>query len=393
MTDVWTRPLLRRDEVRWGSRVPWLAGLLAAGWAMVAGLALAALPGLVVWIGDGAEAQASDPLRLGAVVWLAAHRVGMDVDGTPLLLAPGGLSLLIALLLYRAARWAAHVSGVETPTGAATVVGPAALSYAAGAWVLAGVSATDQLAADPLGAAACAALAAGAAAGFGVIREAGLIRPLVRQLPHWQRTGLLGAAVAVCGLVAVGTVLVAVSSVVHSDRIGALAETLEPDVPGVIVLALATAAIVPNLTIWAASFALGPGFAVGAETSVAPGGVELGLVPALPSLGALPADDFGPVGWLAVLGPVLVGCVAGAVIRRRMPAARLLSVASSVAAGAVAAAVAMALLAWLSGGSVGTDRLTEIGPVPWHVGVATAVFVALPAMAVALPLRPSGHSG
>lgn len=387
MTDVWTRPLLRREEVRWGSRVPWLAALLAAGWALVAGLALASLPGLAVWIGAGADAPASDPLRTGAAVWLAAHRVGLDIDGVPLQFAPGGLTILIVLLLYRAARWAAHVSGVETVAAATTVGGSAAATYALGAGAVAGISATDQVTAAPLPAVMWTGLTALVAAGFGVVREAGLVRPLLRRLPPWQRTAMLGGVLAGSVLFAVGTVLVAVSAVVHADRIGALVETLEPDSPGVVVLAVASAAIVPNLAIWAASFALGPGFAVGAGTSVAPGGVELGLVPALPALGALPADDLGLAGWLVLAGPVVAGCVAGAAIRRRSAGTGPWRVAGIVTAAAVVAGLLLAALAWLSGGTAGSDRLAEIGPVPWEVGLATVVFVGVPAMAVALTGR------
>lgn len=387
VTDVWTRPLLRREEVRWGSRVPWLAALLAGGWALVAGLALASLPGLVVWIGAGAEAPASDPLRVGAAVWLAAHRVGLDVDGVPLEFAPGGLSILIVLLVYRAARWAAHVSGVETATAAATIACSAAATYALGAGAVAGMSATERVSAAPLAAMVWPGVVALAVAGFGVLREAGLARPLFWRLAPWQRTALLSGAVAGCALFAVGTVLVAVSTVVHADRIGALVETLEPDGPGLVVLAVASAAIVPNLAVWATSFALGPGFAVGAETSVALGGVELGLLPALPALGALPADELGLAGWLVLAGPVAAGCVAGAAVRRRTVGVGPWRIAGTVTATAVVAGLLLALLAWLSGGTAGSDRLAEIGPVPWQVGLAAAAFVGVPALAVALAGR------
>jgi hypothetical protein len=391
VTDVFTRPLLRRDEVRWGSRVPWLAALLATGWALVAGLALASLPGLVVWIGAGAEAPASDPLRIGTAVWLAAHRVGLEVDGAPVQFAPGGLSILIVLLIYRAARWAAHVSGVESAGAAGTVVGSVVAGYAAGAGALAGVSASDQVSADPVQAAVWAAAVSLVAAGFGVVREAGLAHPSARRLPPWQRTAGLAGIVAACALVAVGAVLVAVAAAVHAGRVGALVDTLEPDAPGVVVLAAATAAMVPNLVVWAASFALGPGFAVGAGTAVAPGGVELGLVPALPALGVLPADDLGALGWLVLAGPVAAGCVAGGVIRRRTADSGPWLIVVTVVAAAAVAGLVMALLAWLSGGVAGVDRLAEIGPLPGAVGLAAAGFVAVPALAVALPGRMRGR--
>lgn len=392
MTEVWTRPLLRRDEVRWGSRVPWLAALLAAGWSLVAGLALASLPGLVVWIGQGADAPADEPLRLGATVWLAAHRAGLAVDGAILQLAPGGLSILIVLLLYRAARWAAHVAGVETPSEVLAVAGPAVGAYAAGGVALALLATSDAVTVAVAPAAVWTGLIAAAATGFGVLVEAELIRPLAHRLPAWQRTALRGAAMAVAGLLVAGAAVAAASAVAHADRVGAIGSTLDPDVPGLIVLAMLSAALVPNVVVWGSSFALGPGFAVGVGTSVSPAGVDLGLLPALPVLGILPADDLGAVGWLTLLGPVIAGAVAGNSIRRRTAPDEPLVVVAVVGLAAGLAGMAMAALAWLSGGSAGADRLAVIGPVPWQVGLATIVLVGLPALGIALA-RPRVRTG
>jgi hypothetical protein len=180
----------------------------------------------------------------------------------------------------------------------------------------------------------------------------------------------------------VGAGLVAAAGLFHGDRIGAVAARLDPDLPGIVVLGAITAAMVPNAVVWAAAFALGPGFAVGADTSVAPGGVELGLVPALPPLGALPSDDLGAVGWLALAGPVLAGLLAGLVIRRRLLLMR--DAALGVVMTIAVTVAAMAMLAALSGGPAGAERLSVIGPVPWQVAAATAGLVGGPALIVSL---------
>ena len=80
MTDLLSRPFLRRTEPAWGSTVPWLAGVLAAAWALVAGLAIAALPAILVWIDEGASAPVGDPVRVGVQIWLAGHRAGTGGD-------------------------------------------------------------------------------------------------------------------------------------------------------------------------------------------------------------------------------------------------------------------------------------------------------------------------
>jgi hypothetical protein len=388
VSEVWARPLLRRDEPRWGSRVPWLAALLAAGWALVAGLALATLPGLVVWLAGGADASVSDPLRIGANVWLAAHRVGLDIDGTEVQFAPGGLSILIVLLIYRAARWAAHVSGAVGGRAAAGVLGPAVAAYALGGGVVAGASGTEHISASPASATVWALAVAAAAASLGVVREAALARRMLNPVERWQRTAARAAGVAVATLIAVGAGLVAISGIVHADRIGAVAARLDPDLPGVLVLGAITAAIVPNAVVWAAAFTLGPGFAIGTDTSVAPGGVELGLVPALPPLGALPDATPGALVWLVLAGPIAAGVLAGLVIRRRLEAAPVRDVVLCAAMMISLVVVMMAVLAALSGGSAGADRLSVVGPVPWEVAAATAAFVGVPALIVSLAGRP-----
>jgi len=386
VTDLLSRPLLKRDEPAWGSRVPWLAGVLAAAWALVAGLALAVLPAVVVWIDDGASSAVGDPLRVGGQLWLLAHGVGLEVGEAEIRIAPLGLSVLFLLLIYRAARWAAHSAGVSTLRGVIPVAIPAVAVYALGAGQVAALAATQEISTVPLDAVIRAGLAATVAAVAGVVHEADLTRALVGRLPAWSRPAVAGAAVAVAGLFAVGTVLFAASAAAHAGRISAVAEALDPDPVGSVLLALAGAAFVPNLALWAVAFSLGPGFAVGAGTSVAPGGVELGIVPALPALGALPASVPGPVVWLVLAGPVLVGVLTGVAVHRGSPAGFRTAVRNAAVATALAAG-AVALLAQLAGGSVGAGRLAVVGPVHWQVALTTVVAVGAPAVGTTAILR------
>ncbi|WP_026874823.1 DUF6350 family protein [Jiangella gansuensis] len=387
MADLLTRPLLRRDEPAWGSRVPWLAAIVAAAWALVAGLAICVLPGVAVWIGEGAVAPLGDPLRLGARLWLSAHRVGLDAGGADITFAPLGLTLVILLLLHRCARWAAHSAGVATTRGAVTVVVPATLVYGLGAGAVAGFATTPDLTVLPLAAVLWAAGWSGAAVTLGTAHESGLLMGSLVRLPRYARAGVAGAVAAVAGLIVVGAGLTALSAVLNTDRVGALASALDAGLLGGTVLALACAAIVPNAIVWSTAFALGPGFAVGTGTSVAPDGVTLGLVPAVPALGALPADLPGAVAWLVVAGPLLAGAVTGLVVHRWMDDDDLWPAVGVTGGAGAVAAVAMAVLALLSGGSAGAERLTQIGPVPWEMAAATLAFISVPAALVVVVLR------
>ncbi|MGN6333085.1 MAG: cell division protein PerM, partial [Motilibacteraceae bacterium] len=160
---------------------------------------------------------------------------------------------------------------------------------------------------------------------------------------------------------------------------------------------------VPNAVLWAAAFVAGPGFAVGVGTSVAPGGVDVGALPALPVLAAVPSDPSLPLPVRAVvLLPVLAGALAGWMAVRREPAparaqgnglhavpwrALGLAAARAALAGPVAA-VLVAAPAALSGGAVGGDRLVDVGPPVWWLALAVtlevAVGAALAAAAVVL---------
>ncbi|RIQ27101.1 cell division protein PerM [Jiangella rhizosphaerae] len=406
MADLLTRPLLRREEPAWGSRVPWLAAIVATAWALLAGFALCVLPGVAVWIAEGAVGPLGDPLRFASRVWLAAHRAGLELGEGSFTLAPLGLTLLFVLLLHRSARWAAHSAGVATTRGAVAVVVPAVVTYVAGAGIVAALSATPGVAGDPLEAMLWAALWSGAAVTTGVAHESGLLADWWWRVPPLLRAALAGAAAAVAGLVCVGAVLMGVSLVAHAGRTGDLATALDAGLLGTTLLVVGCALIVPNLIVWSAAFALGPGFAVGTATSVAPDGVTLGLVPAVPVFGALPERLPGSLTWLVVAGPVLAGLLAGLMVHRRLGPVPApgddeidepdeeggdgvpLGPALGVAAGAGAiAAVAMAVLALLSGGSAGAERLTVLGPVPWEVAAATFGLVTVPATVVVLILR------
>ena len=129
---------------------------------------------------------------------------------------------------------------------------------------------------------------------------------------------MLGAQLV---LLASGAALLVTGLVRHLDTVTALNAALDPGVAGGIALLLAQLAVVPNALVWAASYGLGSGFALGAGSVVAPAGTELGIQPGLPLLGALPAAGPGDpalLWWLA--SGVLAGAVAAGIVVRSRPA-------------------------------------------------------------------------
>ena len=163
-----------------------------------------------------------------------------------------------------------------------------------------------------------------------------------------------------------------------------LADALGTGAVGGVLLLLLGLACVPNAVLWATSYAVGPGFAVGGGTVVSPVGVEAGAVPAFPLLAALPQPGAAPAASLTALAlPVLAGLVAGALLLRRTWFLSPESAALWGAATGIAGGVATGLLVGLSGGPVGGGRLATVGPLAAQVGGLAAVEMGLVAAATA----------
>ncbi|WP_241972645.1 DUF6350 family protein, partial [Cryobacterium cryoconiti] len=212
-------------------------------------------------------------------------------------------------------------------------------------------------------------------------------RPVAGVLPAPVRAGVVaalrGGTAAAAGILCVAGLTVFVLILTNYATIIGLYETVQAGVLGGIALTIAQLALIPNLVIWAASWFVGPGIAVGVGTSVSPVGTALGTVPGLPILGVLPQGSLA-FGFVGLLVPVLIGFLAAVILRQRTGAtdapaptitARLLT---GLGTGLVAG-VLLGLLAWWSGGAVGPGRLVEVGPNPFLVGVLAAAEVGVAA--------------
>ncbi|WP_291041494.1 DUF6350 family protein [Herbiconiux sp.] len=184
--------------------------------------------------------------------------------------------------------------------------------------------------------------------------------------------GLLGLAlragtIAAAAVVGFSALAMALILVTNFSPIVALYEGLQAGVLGGVSLTLAQLALLPNLIVWTASWFVGPGFALGTGSAVSPLGTQLGLVPALPVLGALP-EGTPALGFVGLLVPVAAGFIAAAVLRPALtqrvqgrPGALWRTLATAGLAGAVGAGI-LTLLALASQGAAGPGRLADVGP-------------------------------
>ena len=323
-------------------------------------------------------------LRTAADLWLVGHHVGFALHGTGRIgMLPLGLVALPGALLWIAGRWVVRRGQVARLAD----VGYAALALAvpyglvAGALALAGQSAlaTPSL----LQAVLSGFLIALVAGGLGGARALAPWRRLIELLPPRARAVFLGTVGTLTVLTGAGAILSGASLATHMGDFRSVDVALAPGLVGGGLLLLVQLAYIPNAIVWSICYTLGPGFAFGTGTVVAPTGSALGPLPMLPMLAALPSGAHSSAtGWVSLLMlsvPYLAGAFGGLLTARAAPIpavelAPLWGFACGVATGC-----ALGLLAAFAGGPLGSGRLTAVGPSGWQAGVVCVLEVGVAA--------------
>ena len=189
-----------------------------------------------------------------------------------------------------------------------------------------------------------------------------------------------GTAVVV-GLIGISAVMLAASLTLNWISVTRLFEGLQVSFIGGIALTIAQLLILPNLVFYGASWLTGAGFAIGAGSSISPLGTQVGPIPALPILGGLPIGTNIPALAVIVI-PVALALFATVMIKNHTKELRFhfaspISAAFSLGVGVgFVAAVEAALLALLTSGSLGPDRLQEVGVNPLMLAAVVFIEVA-----------------
>jgi hypothetical protein len=364
-----------------------VTGGIAACAAAASGLAVLVTLTAIGWITAphvGIGAGLGGVLRTAALLWLVAHHVGFTVHGAGRIgLLPLGLVLLPGALLALAGRWVARAGAVTELRHAGYAAVALALPYALLAGALAVASRTAQAAPSLWQAVVASFLLAAVAGGLGAARGLAPWSRLVGLMPARPRSIVMGMLGSAAILTAAGAVLAGGSLAAHLPEVRAASDALAPGLTGAALLLLAQLAYVPNAIVWAVAYTLGPGFAFGTGTVVAPTGSALGAVPLFPMLAAMPSGARpGGQGWALVLilaVPYLAGAFGGIVTARVTPtpvieAAPLWGFIAGAAAGGLAG-----LTAAFSGGPLGDARLAVVGPSGWQVALVAILEIGVTA--------------
>ncbi|MDO5683288.1 MAG: DUF6350 family protein, partial [Propionibacteriaceae bacterium] len=359
----------------------WTQATLAGVSAAIAGWLGVCLVVFLSWLTELAG-ETGPVFGAATQLWLLAHGGGLQLGDVHWTLIPLGLSLPLLLLCRGLTSGFVHRVAMAGPLGRGRLLRLLGLLVVAYALVVTlpalALGSPVQAGRALLGAAILASV--GALWGAGGVVDLGL----ASVVPAWARVIPAAAAAAIWVTLTGGTAVLAISLVLHHARIAAIVDGLGVGPGGMLQLVIAQAAFWPNLVIWATSWVLGGGFTLGDGTVVSPPATELGLIPSIPVLGALPAG--APSQW--VLLWLLVGVVAGAaaatVVLRRRPLARLEEVTGLSFLAGLASIVVLLILAVLSRGDLGAARLTGLGPRLAELALLGAPLLTLSAVTVGL---------
>lgn len=317
--------------------------------------------------------------RAGTRAWLLGYFAPAELGGVRIAITPLGLTALAVLVGTWFAGFAASQARLAAPvelTGrqrrslAVRLIGVFTLFHTVAVLVPSFfVAPAEDSARALLGGFGVGLLCVG----IGAMR--GLQWDVLAELPRWLRPVPAAVAVSVLTMVATGALVTALGLWRQRARVGELHQSLQPDTMGTILLVALQLLWLPNAVVWGSSWALGAGFSIGTGTFVAPAATELGLVPTIPMLGALPAN--GPAStvnlwWL--LSGVLAGALGAVVVLRQRPRARFDETALVGGLTGVLSGLVLMGLGVIASGGLGSARLVEVGV------RSTALFVMAPTL-------------
>jgi hypothetical protein len=393
-----------------------VAAAVTTGWAaIVSYLSVVAVVGLVVLASGGAKVPVV--LRFGTGGWLLAHGVPLDTGGGRLGLVPLAVSVLAGWRVARAGVHTARAIGarrrdpVRLSVQAAVAV---AVVYGLLGAVAAAAANGNGLSVGPARAGLTCAVFGLAAAWIGAAVESGVAAAWWRWLPPIAQDALRTGFVAAALVLGAGAVVAGVAVAVAGGDASTMLAAYHTGVAGQAGLTLLCLVFAPNLAAWSMAYLVGPGFVVGTGATVSAAKVSLGVLPAIPVLAGLPSTAVSGLTAPLLGVPMAGGMAAGWLLVRRQyrlaargsgsgperpgagrpgagrPGTPLPGwgplLGAAVAAGP-AAGILLGLLAWASGGSLGSGRLAETGPTGWLVGLVGAAVISAGAVIAAAATR------
>ena len=361
-----------------------------------------------VWATKGfGDMEFSSVAAMSAHLWLLIHGVPLDLAAAfgasagTMTLVPLGLSVLPLLLCYRSGRRLARASYegeflIPVLSGSVTY---ALISSAIYGWASPHPQPLQALNAAlvPLGIVVAGLMWGGYREARSLSRMVGVdTAEQISQMSQYSRWAgsyawavVRAAVVAFVALVGLGAVLLGIGILAGWSQIVATYQELHAGAVGDTAVTLLQLGFLPNLVIYAIAWSTGAGFSFGAGTSVGLTSSDAGTLPMLPILGAVP-ESMGTFGLVGLLVPLGAGAIAGWWFLRegedhldewvalKVPFRPLSALISAVVLGVmtgILTSFGTLWLGWISYGSLGIGRFTEVGAEPLTFAAHTALTV------------------
>ena len=361
-----------------------------------------------VWATKGfGDMEFSSVAAMSAHLWLLIHGVPLDLAAAfgasagTMTLVPLGLSILPLLLCYRSGRRLARASYegeflIPVLSGSVTY---ALISSAMYGWASPHPQPLQALNAAlvPLGIVVAGLMWGGYREARSLSRMVGVdTAEQISQMSQYSRWAgsyawavVRAAVVAFVALIGLGAVLLGIGILAGWSQIVATYQELHAGAVGDTAVTLLQLGFLPNLVIYAIAWSTGAGFSFGAGTSVGLTSSDVGTLPMLPILGAVP-ESMGTFGLVGLLVPLGAGAIAGWWFLRegedhldewvalKVPFRPLSALISAVVLGVmtgIMTSFGTLWLGWISYGSLGIGRFTEVGAEPLTFAAHTALTV------------------
>ena len=365
--------------------------LLAPLVGVLAGFLSYIVIGIPVWLAwlttDHGTNGVDQLFRLIGSAWLAAQAVPVQSGGAIYAVLPWGLVIIPMFFLYRGGIFLSQRLKASGLIEVGILGFVAAIFYSLFAIVVSNGSSTAATFTTPWRAGLTAFIIALAVLKISLLRSTQSGRLLFSLVSESTWAVLRAAGAGLVALLGAGAVLALISLIWHFSQMRGIFEFLTPNFFGGLLIVLACIGYFPVLIIWATSYMLGAGFAIGPGIGLSPfvPAPPSSQLPAFPLLAALP-EQVGPIAWGLPIIAVVVGVGVGVMVARSSKHPALVRLGLAVAA-TVLIAIAMGLLSWLTSGSLGDVRLAKIGPDPILVGLLAFALTAIGAIPTALALR------
>jgi len=390
----WRRPV---PEDHINHYPPLIAGAIAAGVAVVIGYLITLGFIMAAWLfaAHGSESTLQ-VLRAAGIAWQVLHLVPIAIGTTTIGVLPWGFLVVPVLILWKATNWALKSSRPKTALEFFRVSISITISYSGCAVVVGLISSTNDLQTRIISSLFHALLVAFSVTTVCILSYAPSRTILTDRLPRTIVDGFRPALIAFGLLFAAGSMLISVALVFNWAQLRAVTTLMAPGFIDGFFMTLLGIGYLPTVNVWAMSYLLGPGIAVGGGV-VTPENANPGALPAFPLLSILPSEPAALASYLLLI-PILIGVIIYFLLPRERWSAQGDSFATALSfvvrwrevVTLVVSISLLSLLVWIaasvSSGSLGTGFLNFIGPVPSQMAFAAISVCGMSALlALLLP--------